>query len=218
MPNLPLWLCLLLVVIVAVLAAVVAFAAGIAHRKKIAEAVIGSAEEESKRIVNDAIKTSEAKKKEIILEGKDEVHRLRNESERELNERRKEVQRQERRINQKEETLDKKIASAESKEEAAGNKLKKAEEKFREAEEVKKSQFEVLERISGFTVDQAKEYLLKNLENELTHEKAIKVMEFEQQTKETAERTAREIISLAIQRCAADHVSEAAISVVPRRP
>ncbi len=215
MPNLPLWLCLLLVVIVAVLAAVVAFAAGIAHRKKIAEAVIGSAEEESKRIVNDAIKTSEAKKKEIILEGKDEVHRLRNESERELNERRKEVQRQERRINQKEETLDKKIASAESKEEAAGNKLKKAEEKFREAEEVKKSQFEVLERISGFTVDQAKDYLLKNLENELTHEKAIKVMEFEQQTKETAERTAREIISLAIQRCAADHVSEAAISVVP---
>ena len=107
MPNVSLWLCIVLIVVVTAVAAVIAFSMGVAHRKKIAEAVIGSAEEESRRIVNDAIKTSEAKKKEIILEGKDEAHRLRTESEREINERNKEMQRKECRINQKEETLDK---------------------------------------------------------------------------------------------------------------
>ena len=156
-----------------------------------------------------------AKKKETILEGKDEIHRLRTESEKELNDRRKEIQRQERRVQQKEETLDRKIESLEAKEEAVAKKNKKAEERLQEAEMVKKSQFEVLERISGFTMEQAKDYLLKNLENELIHEKAVKVMEIEQQTRDEAEKSAREIIALAIQRCAADHVAEAAISVVP---
>ncbi len=213
--NVPVWVCILIAVLVAAAAGAIAFAAGIAHRKKQAEAAIGSAEQEAKRIVSDAIKTSEAKKKETILEGKDEIHRLRNESERELNERRKEIQRQERRVQQKEETLDKKMESLEAKEEAVAKKNKKAEERLQEAETVKKSQFEVLERISGFTMEQAKEYLLKNLENELIHEKAVKVMEIEQQTRDEAEKSAREIIALAIQRCAADHVAEAAISVVP---
>ncbi len=213
--NVPIWVCILIAVLAAAAAGAVAFAAGIAHRKKQAEAAIGSAEQEAKRIVSDAIKTSEAKKKETILEGKDEIHRLRNESEKELNERRKEVQRQERRVQQKEETLDKKIESLEAKEEAVAKKNKKAEERLQEAETVKKSQFEVLERISGFTMEQAKDYLLKNLENELVHEKAVKVMEIEQQTRDEAEKSAREIIALAIQRCAADHVAEAAISVVP---
>ncbi|QNK41886.1 ribonuclease Y [Caproicibacter fermentans] len=188
---------------------------GVAHRKKIAEYTIGSAEQEAKRIVSDAIKTAEAKKKEAILEGKDEIHRQRTESERELNERRKEIQRQERRIQQKEETLDKKTESLEAKDEILNNKLKHAEERLGEAEALKKSQFEMLERISGFTKDQAKDYLLNNLENELTHEKAVKLMEFDQQTREESEKTAREIISTAIQRCAADHVAEATISVVP---
>ena len=118
-------------------------------------------------------------------------------------------------MQQKEETLDKKMESLEAKEEAVAKKNKKAEERLQEAETVKKSQFEVLERISGFTMEQAKEYLLKNLENELIHEKAVKVMEIEQQTRDEAEKSAREIIALAIQRCAADHVAEAAISVVP---
>ena len=208
-------MCILIAVLVAAAAGVLAFLAGVAHRKKEAEAAIGSAEQEAKRIVSDAIKTSEAKKKETILEGKDEIHRLRNESERELNERRKEIQRQERRIQQKEETLDRKLESLESKEDAVARKNKKAEERLQEAEAVKKSQFEMLERISGFTMEQAKEYLLKNLENELIHEKAVKVMEIEQQTRDEAEKSAREIIALAIQRCAADHVAEAAISVVP---
>ena len=213
--NVPVWVCVLIVVLVAAAVGIVAFLAGVAHRKKEAEAAIGSAEQEAKRIVSDAIKTSEAKKKEAILEGKDEIHRLRNESEKELNDRRKEIQRQERRVQQKEENLHRKMASLEAKEEAVAKKNKKAEERLQEAEAVKKSQFEVLERISGFTMEQAKEYLLKNLENELVHEKAVKVMEVEQQTREEADKTAREIIALAIQRCAGDHVAEAAISVVP---
>lgn len=213
--NIPIWLCIVIALASAVICGVIAFLAGVAHRKNVAESVIGSAEQEAKRIVSDAIKTAEAKKKEAILEGKDEIHRQRNESEREMNERRKEVQRQERRIQQKEETLDKKMESLEAKEEIVNNKNKQADERLAEAESVKKSQFDMLERISGFTVDQAKEYMLKNLEDELVHEKAVKVMEFEQQTREDADKSAREIISLAIQRCAADHVAETTISVVP---
>ncbi len=213
--NVPLWLCIITALLSAVICGIIAFIAGVAHRKKIAEATIGSAEQEAKRIVGDAIKAAETKKKEAILEGKDEIHRQRTESERELNDRRKEIQRQERRIQQKEETLDKKLENVEAKENTANNKNKKADERLAEAESVKKSQFDILERISGFTVDQAKEYMLKNLEDELTHEKAVRVMEMEQQTREEAEKNAREIISLAIQRCAADHVSEATISVVP---
>ena len=207
--------CIFIAVICAAVVGVLAFLAGIAHRKKSAEYTIGSAEQEAKRIISDAIKTAEAKKKEAILEGKDEIHRQRTESERELNERRKEVQRQERRIQQKEETLDKKMEGLEAKDEILNNKTKQADARLAEAESLKKSQFDMLERISGFTTEQAKTYLLNNLDNELTHEKAVKLMEVEQQTREEADRTAREIISTAIQRCAADHVAEATISVVP---
>lgn len=213
--NVPLYLCIIIALSSAIIVGIISFYLGIAHRKKNAEAAIGSAEQEAKRIVGDAIKSAEAKKKETILEGKDEIHKLRTESEREVNERRKEIQRQERRIQQKEETLDKKLEGLESKENAINNKNKKADERLAEAEAVKKSQFDMLERISGFTVEQAKEYMLQNLEDELAHEKAVKILEFEQQTKEEAESSAREIISLAIQRCAADHVAEATISVVP---
>lgn len=125
------------------------------------------------------------------------------------------MQRQERRIQQKEETLDKKLEHLEAKEEAINAKTKKIDERLAEAETVKKSQFEMLERISGFSIDQAKDYLLKKLEDELVHEKAIKIMEIEQQTKDDADNKAREIISLAIQRCAADHVAEATIRLCP---
>ena len=209
------WLAILLIVLAGVICGVIAFLAGVAHRKKIAETEIGSAEQEAKRIVSDAIKTAEAKKKEAILEGKDEIHRQRTEAEKEIADRRKEVQRQERRIQQKEENLDKKLEHLESKEEMVQQKNKEADERLEEAEAVKRSQFEVLERISGLSMEQAKDYLLKNLENELVHEKAVKIMEIEQQTREEADSKAREIISLAIQRCAADHVAEATISVVP---
>ena len=211
----PIVLTVVIAVVCAAVAGAVCFVLGVAHRKKTAEFTIGSAEQEAKRIVSEAIKNAEAKKKEAVLEGKDEIHRLRNESEKELNDRRKEVQRQERRVQQKEETLDKKIESLENKEEVLSGKIRQAEERLEEAEAVKRSQFEMLERISGFTIEQAKEYLLKNLEDELTHDKAVKLMEFEQQTRDEAEKSAREIISIAIQRCAADHVAEATISVVP---
>ena len=215
MPQVPIWVCVLIAVLAAAVCGAVAFFAGVNHRKREAEAAIGSAEDEAKRIISNAIKTAAAKKKEAVLEGKDEIHRLRNESEREMNDRRKEIQRQERRVSQKEESLDKKMENLESKENAVENKMRKAEERLKEAESVKKSQIDMLERISSFTVDQAKEYLLKLLEDDLVQEKAIKVMEYEQQTKEECDKLAREIISVAIQRCAADHVSEAAISVVP---
>ena len=210
-----LWLAIVLIVVIAAVCGAVAFFAGINHRKKIAEAEIGSAEAEAKKIVSDALKTAEAKKKETILEGKDEIHRLRNEADKELADRRREVQRQERRIQSKEETLDKKLENLEVKEENVAKKLKAAEEKFNEAEMVKKSQFEMLERISGYTAEQAKEYLLKELEDELTHEKSVKILDYEQQLKDEAENKARNVISLAIQRCAADHVAEATVSVVP---
>lgn len=212
---LPIWLTIVIAVVVAGIVGAVAFLAGIEHRKKKAEIMIESAENESKRIISDAIKTSEAKKKEAVIEGKDEVHRMRSDAERELSERRKEIQRQERRLQQKEESLDKKIDNLDAKDAALATKTKQVEEKLKEADSIKKSQFDMLERISGFTVEQAKEYLIKNLEDELVHEKSVKVMEYEQRTKEEADESAREIISTAIQRCAADHVAEAAISVVP---
>ncbi len=212
MPNY-IWIIILFVAVLA--AGGAAFVLGIRHRKKEAETLIGSAEQEAKRIVNEALKTAEAKKKEAILEGKDEIHRLRDESDNELRERRVEVQRQERRVQQKEETLDKRLEGLEKKEELLNNKVKQADERLAETEKLKKSQLDMLERISGFTAEQAKEYLLKNLENDLQHEKAVKIMEIEQQTREEADKRAREIVSLAIQRCAADQVSEATVSVVP---
>ncbi|UZT82551.1 ribonuclease Y [Caproicibacterium sp. BJN0003] len=206
---------ILIAAICAAVAGVVCFFAGSAHRKKAAEAAIGSAEEEAKRIVSDALKNAESKKKETLLEGKDELHKLRSEAEKEINDRRKEVQRQERRIQQKEEFLDKKSETFDAKSETLQQKLKDADQKLADAEEVKKSQLEMLEKISGYTADQAKEYLLKDLDNELTHEKAAKLMTMEQQMKDNSDQMAREIISMAIQRCAADHVAEATISVVP---
>ncbi len=189
--------------------------AGIAIRKNSAEKEIGSAEEEAKRIVSDAIKSAEAKKKEVVLEGKDEIHRFRTESEKEISDRRKEVQRQERRIQQKEETLDRKLDNMEKKEEKVSKKLKETEAKLEEIETIKKSQFEMLEKISGYTAEQAKNYLLTQLDDELTHEKSVKIMEYTEQLKEEADDKARNIISLAIQRLAADQVAEATISVVP---
>lgn len=210
-----LWLAIVLIIVFAVIAGIVAFYAGINYRKKVAESQIGSAEKEAERIVEAAKESAEAKKKESILEGKDEIHRLRNESDKELNERRREIQRQERRIQQKEETLEKKMTSLEAKDETLNKKLKGADDKLAEAEKVKTAQIEVLETISKFTSEQAKDYLLKTLENELVHEKSVKVLDYEQKTRDECEKKAREIISLAIQRVAADHVTEATVSVVP---
>lgn len=202
------------VVASAVVFGIVGFLLGQMHRKRVAEAEIGSATQEATRIVNNALAEAETKKKEAIIEAKDEIHKQRNELERVLRERRSEVQRQERRIIQKEETLDRKIENLEKKDETLNKKLKDAQTRLDEVESIKRSQFEMLERISGFTQEQAKEYLLKNLEDDLTHEKAVKIMEFEQKTKDEADTLAREIVATAIQRCAADHAAEATVSVV----
>lgn len=204
---------LIILVSVAVSLAVGLFI-GIAHRKRVAESAIGSAEQEATRIVNEAVAKAESAKKEKILEAKDEIHKQRSELERELRERRSEVQRQERRLIQKEESLDKKTENLEKKEEALNSKIRSAEKKEEEIESLKRSQLEMLERISGYTKEQAKDYLLKALEEDLTHEKAVKIMEFEQKTKDESENLAREIIATAIQRCAADHSAEATVSVV----
>ena len=193
----------------------VAFKAGVSHRKKSAEATIGSAEAEAERILKEANASAESRKKETLLEAKDEIHRLRNESERELKERRNEVVRQERRLQQKEESLDHKIENYEAKEEAIAKKQKEIDSRLQDVENLKKGQFEMLERISGFTVEQAKEYLLKSLSEELSHEKALKITEFENQLKEEADSRARNMISHAIQRVAADQVSETTVSAVP---
>lgn len=203
-----------LIVAAAVIFGAVGFIVGTIHRRKVAEAAIGSATDEANRIVTEAVNQAESKKKEAILEAKDEIHKQRSELDKEIRERRSEVQRQERRLIQKEETLDKKTENIEKKDDILNKKIKAADERMAEVETLKKSQFDMLEKISGFSKEQAKDYLIKNLENELVHEKAVKIREIEQQTKDDADKLAREIITTAIQRCAADHVSEATVSVV----
>lgn len=209
-----LWLAIVLIAAVGVICLGLGIVVGINRRKKVAEKAIGSAETEANRIISDAIKSAEAKKKEFLLEGKDELHRLRNENEKELSDRRREVQRQERRIQQKEETLDRKMDNLEKKEHNFQKKQKEVEQRLLEVEQVKKSQFEMLERISGYTAEQAKEYLLQQLDSELDHEKSVKILEYEEKLKEESDKRARNIISLAIQRLAADQVAEATVSVV----
>lgn len=206
--------CVISFVVSGLLCGFIAFKAGISYRKRIAEAEIGSAEEKAKSILSDAEEKAEAKKKEALIEAKDEIHKLRQDAEKDIKERRTEVSRSERRLQQKEETIDRKLDNIEKKEELIANKLKSADEKLEEAEIIKKNQFEQLERISGLTGEQAKEQLLKTLENELVHEKAVKIQNFEQKYKDESEKIAREYISLAIARCASDHVSEATVSVV----
>ena len=205
---------IILAVVSAVVFGVLGFAFGNLYRKKVAEAKIGSANEEALRIVNQAVQTAESKKKEAILEAKDEIHKLRSEVDKELRERRAEVQRQENRINQKEENLDKKTENLEKKEEILAEKLKSADAKMEEVEMLKRSQLEMLEKVSGYSKEQAKALLMQELDEQLTHEKALKIMDFEQRTRDESDTLAREIISGAIQRCAADHAAEATVSVV----
>ncbi|MBQ6000049.1 MAG: ribonuclease Y [Clostridia bacterium] len=201
--------------VVAVLFSCAFFCFGILYRKKVAESEIGQAEVEARRIINEAIKSAEAKKKEATLEAKEEAILLRAEAEKELKERRSEISKQERRIQQKEESLDKKAENYEQKEEKLNRKLKEADALREEIEEFRRQEWETLERISGFTIDQAKEYLLNNLENEIKHESALRIKENEQRAKEESEQRAREIVTMAIQRYAADFVAEATVSVVP---
>ena len=195
--------------------AVTAFFIGVQYRKRVAEAELGNAEEEAKRIVSEAIKTAESKKKEALVEAKDEIFRMRTEAEREIKERRREITRLELRTQQKEESLEKRADKLEKKEEELQQKLQNAEKILQEAEMVKHHQFELLEKISGFSTDQAKDYLLSILDEELTREKALRIAAAEQRIKEEAEEKARNIVAQAIQRIASDHVAEVTVSVVP---
>ena len=206
---------ILIPLVTLVIGLVVAFPAGIFYRKRVAEAELGSAEEEAKRVLSDAIKTAETKKREALVEAKDEIFKLRSDADKEIKDRRNEVTRQERRILQREESLDKKTENLEKKEEQLSQKIREAEDRLADAEAVKKQQLEELERISGYTADQAKEHLLQSLENELTHEKALRITQIEARLKDEADQKAREIIAGAIQRCASDYVSEVTVSVVP---
>ena len=202
-------------VITAVVALIIGIPIGIQIRKRTAEKEINSAEEEAKRIINESIKSAESKKREALVEAKEEILQARNEYEREVKERRADLQKQERRLQQKEENLDRKTENIEKKEDTLQRKLAELDEARDEVATVKKTQMEVLERISGFTAEEAKNYLINQLAEEVTHESAMKVREIEAQFKEEADTRAKEILSLAIQRCAADHVAEATVSVVP---
>ena len=188
---------------------------GIAIRKKVAEREIGSAEAEATRLINEAIRSGESRKKEMLLEAKDEIHRSRTEHEKEVKERRAELTKQERRLEQKETTLDKKTEAFERKEEELARRMNEVAQLKTEAEELKQQQAQVLEQISGLTQEQAMAYLLETVEDEVRHETAMKIQEIESQLKDEADDKAREIIATAIQRCAADHAAETTVSVVP---
>lgn len=209
------WLFYAISAAVAIVVGIVSFISGSSHRKRIAENEIGSAEAEANRILSDAMKNAEAKKKEAVLEAKDEIYQMRSEADKEVKERRSEVQRQERRLQQKEESLDRKMENFEKKEEKLQEKIKVVEEKTEELEELKSAQRDMLKKISGYSVEEAKTELLKSVEEELIHDKAVLIKDYEQKAKDEADKRAREIIASSIQRCAADHTSETTVSVVP---
>ena len=201
----------LLTVIIAV---AVGAAAGYVARRRTAEAKIGSAEDEAKRIVEEAGKKAETKQKEALLEAKEEIQRQRQEFERDAKERRSEIQRLERRTVQKEENLDRKLESIEKKEEGLARKEARIDKTQADLTALYESQKQELERVSGLSSEEARTILMAEAEEELKHEKARKIKEYIQQTKDEADKAAREILSVAIQRCAADHVAETTVSVV----
>ena len=199
----------------AAVAGFICFQLGVSHRRKTAEAKIGSAEDEAKRLINDAIKTAEQKRKEALLEAKDEIFRMKAESDKELKERRGEISRQERRLNQKEENLDKKTENLEQKELEAKQKAELIEARLAEIEQMKQREIEKLEVISGLSTEAARVMILEKLDEQLTHEKALKINHYENQLKEDCEEMARDLLTQTIARCAADHAQEAVVSVVP---
>ena len=203
------------IIIGVVIVGIVAFLGGFSYRKRQAEAQIGSAEEKSRKIIDDAIKVGEAKKREVLLEAKEENIKLKNELDKEVRERRTELQQLEKRLVHKEENLDKKNSAIEQKEEQLQRKMDKVEKTKDEVENLREKQLQELERISGLTLTEAKQYLLKTIEEEIKHESALLIKEIEAKTKLEADKKAREIITNAIQKCAVDHVVDTTVSVVP---
>jgi len=209
------WLNYIIPVVGVILGLGIGIVVGIGIRKRFAEREIGSAEQEATRIINEAIRSGENRKKEMLLEVKDEIHKSRTENEKEIKERRAELTKQERRLQQKEESLDKKSDAFERKEEELTKRMAELAEAKQQAEEIKKQHLATLEKISGLTQEQAKAFLLETVEADVRYETAMKLKEIEQELKDSAEEKAREILSIAIQRCAADHAAEATVSVVP---
>ena len=208
-------LTVVLVLVAAAVAGALGFYLGGENRKRTAEAKIGSAEEEAKRIVNDAIKTAEQKRKETIIEAKDEAFKLKSDADKEIKDRRAEITRQERRIDQKEEALDKRTAQMERTEEDLKRRSETVEARLDELEQLKLRQTEKLETIAAMSKEDARAVLLKQVDDELTHEKAMKISAYQANMKDECDNLARELIGQAIARCAADATSEATVSVVP---
>ena len=208
-------LTVVLVLVAAAVAGALGFYLGGENRKRTAEAKIGSAEEEAKRIVNDAIKAAEQKRKETIIEAKDEAFKLKSDADKEIKDRRAEITRQERRIDQKEEALDKRTAQMERKEEDLKRRSETVEARLDELEQLKMRQTEKLETIAAMSKEDARAVLLKQVDDELTHEKAMKISAYQANMKDECDNLARELIGQAIARCAADATSEATVSVVP---
>lgn len=205
---------IIIIVVFAVIFCIAGFVLGSVMRQKANEKEIGSATQEATKIINDALQQAEHTKKASLIEAKDEIHKLRSDADKEIRERRSEVQKQENRLNQREEYLDKRADSIEAKNESLSQKLKDADDKLLEIDSIKKSQFDMLEKISGFTQEEAKHQLLASLEEELDTEKSRKILEYEQMVRDQSDVLAKEIIATAIQRCAADHTAETTVSVV----
>ena len=204
----------LIAVVVGVIAVVVGFIVGQIYRKKVAEQKLGSAEEEAKRIINEAIKTAQQKRKEAAVEAKDELFRMKAEADKEIKERRADISRQEKRLDQKEENLDRKTTALEQKEEQQKKRAELIEARLAEIEQMRERENEKLEHISGLSEEAARDLLLTRVDEGLAHEKALRISAFETQTKEDADKLAKELISQAVARCAADHSSEITVSVV----
>ncbi len=200
--------------VIAAALCIAAFFGGVAYRKKIAEAKLGDAEKQAEEIIAAAKKEAETKKKETLLSAKEEIHKNRTEFDKEMKDRRFEISRQERRIEQKEANLDKKTDALDKKDEKLNQKIKELDVLTEETKKTKQQQLEMLEKISGLSVDEAKDYLLKNVEDEVRHESAIMIKNIVDEAKEEADKKAKNIISTAIQKCAADHVAEATVTVV----
>lgn len=211
--NLPMWMIILLAVIF-VASVGIGILVGYMIRKRTAESVIGSAEKEAESIILEAKKTAEARKKEILVEAKEESLRTKNELEKEVRERKNDISRQEKRLQQKEENLDKKSDSLDKRGELLTKRLENVDKKLKSAEELLGARQAELERIAGLTSEQARELMLSSLEDDLKHEKAVMIKEYDALIKQDCDKKAREIIANAIQRCAVDHVAESTVSVV----
>ena len=200
--------------IVLVLAVVITWFVAVAYRKNIAEAKVGKAEDKAREIIDEALKSAEAKKRETLLEAKEEALKTKNDIDKEVKERRSELQRMEKRVLSREENLDKKTEAVEKKEAFLSKKEAELDAKKREISDLEAKRTQELERISGLTSEQAKEYLLKTVEDDVKHETAVMIKELETKAKEEADKKAKDYVVTAIQKCAADHVSETTISLV----